>query len=1052
MLLRQAKELFKNQKYATAQKHFKEFLQYPDFASKEKPEELKAEAEFYHALCALELGNNNTEKLLLDFMNNYPAHFLAERAQFHLGSFHFQKKQFKATEEILEDVDISALTNDEVIEFYFKRGYSRFYEKKFDGAKQDFSQIKDLNSEYYLPSNYYYGYIEYYNQDYEAALGSFERIAESKMYKKVVPFYILQINYIQKNYIKVIQSEYVIDDLHRVYQPQANKLVGLAHFQRKDYEKAIPFIKTYVNTAPKVMAADLYNLGFAHYKQGDYQKAANNFRRLGAKDDSLAQNATYLLADCYLHLNEKSRAKSAYQKASQMNYNPKIQEVSTFNYGKLSYDLRSHSEAANTLQGFLEDYPNSKYANEAKEILTDFFLTTKDYKKALDVVESITEKNPNIKAAYQKVAYYHGVEVFNTQSLNERTRFSRAIKLFDKSLQNPIDPGITANCYYWKGEAYYNLKGYDNAIQEFNKFKSIINTYDTLPMKDSEGIASYNIGYSYYKKGTLYASRGKAQAGDRSYNSALIHFKNSLKEMNASPEIFTKVPVYEKVYPDALMRTADCQYILKNYDQAIASYNKIIENNYPGTDYALYQKGLIQGLGARPKYQERVETLQHLTEKYPNSLYDAASLFLLGKTYFNNLDNKQTAATYFKRVLEEHPETDYAKESYSQLGLIYANLEDYDQSIHYYRQLADKYPNTQYKQQAINAIKDLLVEKKDENIPQTIKSWFGEGILTVSEKDDLMYRSAEKIYHEGNYEKAIKQYNAYLDSFPKGMHSFSAHFFRSQSYYSLNNYKQALPDLEYVLNARQGGQYTEIAAYQAAYIYYDVTKDYQKAYNTFRLLADITQSKQTLEEAYLGVMRSAYIIDKHGETKIFANKIIDYEQAQPQDTVEAHFYLGKVALEQNNLDEAFDQFQITADATKSEMGIEARYHIADIYFRQKKYSLAEDLSYTIIEDLPSSNYWIAKSFILLADISIEGFDDAIQAEAMLQSVIQNYQRDDLKKIAQQKLEQLKEKQEQKDNIIDFGESPNDSMIIEGDGTMNESSENETPDSLNNDPK
>ena len=47
----------------------------------------------------------------------------------------------------------------------------------------------------------------------------------------------------------------------------------------------------------------------------------------------------YLLRDCYLRTNQKANARNAFQFCAYNSSNKKQQEISLFNYAKLSYEL-----------------------------------------------------------------------------------------------------------------------------------------------------------------------------------------------------------------------------------------------------------------------------------------------------------------------------------------------------------------------------------------------------------------------------------------------------------------------------------------------------------------------------------------------------------------------------------------------------------------------------------------------------------------------------------------------------------------------------------------
>src|SRR6185312_15545531 len=61
---------------------------------------------------------------------------------------------------------------------------------------------------------------------------------------------------------------------------------------------------------------------------------------------------------------------------------------------------------------------------------------------------------------------------------------------------------------------------------------------------------------------------------------------------------------------DATLRLADSYFVLKDYDKAMLQYNKIISWGAKGEDYALFQRGMIQGL--QKQLDVKIATLQSL--------------------------------------------------------------------------------------------------------------------------------------------------------------------------------------------------------------------------------------------------------------------------------------------------------------------------------------------------------------------------------------------------------------------------------------------------------
>ena len=84
-------ELFEQGMYATAQEHF-------NLIAEVKPEGTDGEifnyisnSSYYAAICAIELGNPDAEKMMLDFVYNHPGHVLLGSAYNQLGRIYYNK-------------------------------------------------------------------------------------------------------------------------------------------------------------------------------------------------------------------------------------------------------------------------------------------------------------------------------------------------------------------------------------------------------------------------------------------------------------------------------------------------------------------------------------------------------------------------------------------------------------------------------------------------------------------------------------------------------------------------------------------------------------------------------------------------------------------------------------------------------------------------------------------------------------------------------------------------------------------------------------------------
>ncbi|MBK9638936.1 MAG: hypothetical protein IPO63_14445 [Bacteroidetes bacterium] len=86
-------------------------------------------------------------------------------------------------------------------------------------------------------------------------------------------------------------------------------------------------------------------------------------------------------------------------------------------------------------------------------------------------------------------------------------------------------------------------------------------------------IANYNLGYCFFKT--------------NNYSESQSWFRKYLAKRN---------PSENDIYNDALIRTGDCFYGMRDFDNSLNYYNDAITAKASSSDYALYQKGVIQGL------------------------------------------------------------------------------------------------------------------------------------------------------------------------------------------------------------------------------------------------------------------------------------------------------------------------------------------------------------------------------------------------------------------------------------------------------------------------
>ncbi len=971
-------ELFDKEKYGAAENQFQKVIQADNHLSSE----VKDNAEYYAALCAMELFHPTAEYKLCQFIEKHPENIKIPYAYFRLARLYFRQKSYKRAIANFEKTDPSYLSKNEAHEYYFKLGFSYFNNFNYEKANKAFFEIINIDTKYTPAANYYYSHIAYLNKNYETALQGFMKLKTSEVFAKLTPYYIVQIYYLQGNFDELLRYAIpIVDSLKPQNETEINHIIGDAFFKKSKYKEAIPYLEEYHRNSSNVTANDNYEIGYALYKNQEYTRSVIYFEKISDGNDSLAQNTLYLLADCFIKTNKKQNARNAFLAASKLEYNKVIQEDALYNYAKLSFELSSQPLAVFAFQDYLKKYPKSPRLDEINELLAQVFLTTKNYKEALDALEKISNKNEKVKAAYQRASYYRALELYYSANYPE------FIALINKSLQFPIDKNLEAQSYYWLGEVYYKKNNYDASIKNYTEFlyhpQAIhFPFYNTV---------NYNIGYCHFKLA------GNSTDGLDDYKEATVWFRKYLKDKEATDQMRVN---------DANLRIGDGYYVAKDFFNAVDYYDQAIANKAESADYALFQKGVI--LGLQGKQEQKIKALNEISSKYKKSKFIIASLYETADAELL-MDDTQKALDHFQALINTYPNSDYVKKSLVKTGLAYYTLNEDKKALEAYKDVLKKYPATPEAKAALLGIKTISVEMGNPS------EYLNLATTSENAKDSLTYESALIRYTKGDCENAIKNFQDYLDKFPSGIFVLNANFYKAECEIKAKNYDKALEGYDYVAS-KPKNTFTEKSLLTAADMYFK-QKQYDKAVSRYMLLEKFAERPDNILESYIGQMRCNYFLNKLDSASLYSNKLLMAEKVPNEIKMEAHFTLGKSAMAKDSLSLAQKEFTIVYKNHKSEMGAESKYTIALIQYRQKKYSESQKTIFEIIDQLPSYDFWIAKSFILLADTYVE-MNDLFQAKQTLKSIVDNYERqgvgqEDLKNVAQTKLDKIIEQENQK---------------------------------------
>ena len=962
--------LFQNQEYGAA---LSTFAQYRTLVADAKSQRF-VDAQYYEAVSALYLGHADGPAKVVQFVNDNPGSTWARHANFLYANHLFKEKKYKEALGIYEKTDAFALTANEAQQMQFNMGYANFQSGELDKAMPLFHGLMMNEGKYQDQARYYYAHIQYVKEKYDEALGNFRLLRTHKDYSKVVPSYIMQIDYLKGDYQAVIDEgpEY-IRKADKKRKSEMAQIVADAYFQQKDYDNALEYYDIYKKNLTRGVSREAYyQMGVSKMMKGDYTGAVNDLQKVAGSSDILAQYASYYLGSGYAKTDEPKYARSAFYNAYSAGFDKELAEEALFDYARLSLipGADPFNEAVGLLDNFIAEHPDSERKEEVEEMSIYLLLNAKENDEALARLEAMKKKSAELQTVYNDLLYATGIDNF------QKGYYDKAQVYFSKVMNSKQSAANKAQACFWMGESAYQMGDHNKAGKYLTQFKGM-SAASGLP---EYGLADYDLGYIYYQK--------------PDYDAAEERFKSFIRLVNDNQN---------DLKTDAYVRLGDCYFMERSYDKAINYYDLATRVGKRNADYALFQQGLCYG--AKGNVNQKINMLNDLLQSYPSTPYYEQALFEIGNTYLVHGD-KRSAIANFNRLIKDRPRSSYTRQAMMKVGMIYYNNNQYDQALTNLKNLVASYPNTDESREALSIIRSIYMEQNN------LDEYFGYvnangGQVKVTQQDSLAFANAENFYLDGQYQKAQTALQYYFDNFRNGAYALKAHYYAYECAEKVGTEDQIVTHLNYILS-QPDNDYTDNALLKMARIEYE-KGNYKKAGEYYERLSRITEEPLKRLEALEGSMKSNFFQGKYDKAIEMGESLRQSRDLTNEQVNQVNHIVGKSYFEKGNYSTAIERLDKSARNDKSEYGAESAYYSAVASIKLKKYDEAENKVFDISDNFSKYDYWVAKSFIALADVYVAK-DNYFQAKETLRSVIDNYKGNDLKQEARAKLAEVERKE------------------------------------------
>ena len=526
--------------------------------------------------------------------------------------------------------------------------------------------------------------------------------------------------------------------------------------------------------------------------------------------------------------------------------------------------------------------------------------------------------------AYIEVAHFHF----------SQGNYPQALQWFDKVDENSLSKSDLDKFNFQKGYSFFNAKKKKEAIVYLNK---VVNSAEYGSQ------AKYYLGFMAYegddyKQATKYFDEvsGEEKYKDKlSYYQADMNFKlgNFQKAIDLGQKAMAKSTPLEKSELSKII--GESYFNLKQYDKSIpylVDY-KGKKGKWNNTDF--YQLGY-----AHYKQKDYESAIAQFNKIIGGKDFVAQNAYYhLGESYLNT-DRKQQALNAFKNAsemefdlaIQEDASLNYAKLSY-ELGNSYLSVPAVLQSF------LKKYPDNASRAVVEKLLIDSYISSRNYKEALVLLEKNKLPVNKLAYQKVLFYRGLE-LYTDENYQEALKMFSKSIIEQKDAVFTARAAFWRGETEYVLNEFKEALLSFKQFIGASQATATPEFKNnnYNIAYTYFKL-KEYEQAGNYFQNQIEKAPSdKVRLNDSYLRLADCRFVTSKYGPamdayTKVIESKSVDADYAYFQKAI-SYGFMAKNDKKIEDLN-AFLQLY-----PKSEYRDDALFELANTYVAENQNVLA----------------------------------------------------------------------------------------------------------------
>lgn len=488
--------------------------------------------------------------------------------------------------------------------------------------------------------------------------------------------------------------------------------------------------------------------------------------------------------------------------------NASLREAAEYMLVCSAYELKDKNSIT-LLRNYLEQYPDTPYANRIYALLAAGYFYEEKYDEALALFNS-AQLDLLGNEERDDMTYLLATCYLKTGNVKEAAIWFETLKASSKKYDS--------DCAYYLSYIRYTQKRYDEALKGF------------LPLQDNP---KYKALVPYYIA-EIYAIR-------KNYDKAEIVAQNYL---SAYPQNEHAAEMYRIL--------GDASYHFRKYHEAINAFESYLERDASPRRDALYMLGL--SYFQTGVYSKAAETLGEVTGA--NDALTQNAYLHMGLSYLQLAEKnkarmafEQAAASNADMKIKEQAAYNYAlcihETSYSAFG----------ESVTVFEKFLNEFPNSQYTEMVSNYLVEVYLNTRSyEAALKSIERIAHPGTRIMEAKQKILFQLGTQTFANASFEQAIGYFN---QSVAIGQYNrqtkADALYWRGESYYRLNRMTEAARNFrEYLqLTEQTNNEMYALANYNLGYTAFH-QKDYAQARNWFLKYIQLEkgENRTALADAY----------------------------------------------------------------------------------------------------------------------------------------------------------------------------------------------------------